>query len=643
MVGQVIDEHQQAKGKLERLLDGVDGKDVKDKIGTLREQINGLKETIALKKAHLSPKAASASAPEAITFGTLTRDNITNIDEIVLAQIICELIKNPNILPRNDDDKLLTIQSAIVDIIRDTGVQNTEFKTLTASIILKKIYTGEETLHFFTIDYTIILSIEITIAILKIKEKILGDTHNEISELEQIVTGILRLPNDDCKEIVNKLFIEYVNSNDSSELIISYLSFTAYYENDWRYLIACTTENDFSQVITAKEVCRRLKIDEQIKKEIMNYHTQILTWKMLKDWTIVIVTWMLYNKHNNLLSDSYEFFKDIKNAIVAIKVAQQLMYMKFDAIKIRERKEVKPEEIQKVAGVSVIIDYLDKENDDIAIFKEYVKDAYSEKNVDYMTIEDFKAFKLQRTSPAPVPVRVRASVAAAGPASSATAGPAFPTLESSVLASPVSSALSEKGYTGPKKIAQKDPSNPVSKKFDIVGFTITKESNISSYVIQENQKEKVLEVLPPELKKKSKDVEFSKDHKKARIEFTEDLSIKVILNEINDRKDPQPTIFQTTGKKSGNPLNVWLFIVPVTYKIDENTDEPNKPYLEAINKLAEDELVKIASRMEGIKEGRQPVAQSPGGKAVVASTSQPYRTQQLSQYSSSGKSTTARQ
>ena len=690
MVKEVIEKHQQAKSELQKSLGGVKGDSVDAKVSSLRSQISELEETIKQRKEQSaraasaspspspSPKAA-ASAPEVLTFETLSRENITTIAGTVLAQIICdlatdhvrELISDQTIIQLVSDVGTLQISQIITDIKQNFG-------SLTASSILKIIYTTN-IFDNLPKDYkTTILIIEITIAILKIKEKILGKTRDEISELIKIVTGILRLSKEECKEIISKLFIEYVNSNESSKSIISHESFIEYYEDDWRYRISCTTKDNFPQEITAKEVCRRLDIEGKIKEEIITHPTQILTWNMYKFWTIVFVIYMFYNRLKPF-DVVNEVFKDDNNAIVALKVAQQLMYMKFEAMEIREGKKVDDVEMRTVRGVSVIIDYLDKKKNDIAIFKEYVKDAY-EKKVEYIHLDDFIKFKLQQLSSAPIasspaaarasssalatalapvsPAPVRASRASSALASSAPIASASPALGSSasfasLRASPASSnpasASSNPASAAPaspapaSSVPQKDHSNPFSKKFDIVGFTITKESDISPYVIPDDQKEKVLEVLSPELKKKSKDVKLLSDQKKARIEFTEDLPIKDILNEINDRKDPQPTIFQTTGKKSGNPLNVWLFIVPVTYKIDENTDEPNKPYLEAINKLAEDELVKIASRMEGIKEGRQPVAQSPGGKAVVASTSQPYRTQQLSQYSSSGKSTTARQ
>jgi hypothetical protein len=632
IVTEVVDKHKKVKGELERLLEG---DSVEAKVSSLQEQISGLEERIARKKAIPPPEAAAASsAPEAITFETLSRENITTIAGTDLAKIIYklanehakEIISEESILQLVSD----VIYLQILQIIEDVDVDiKQNYGSLTAAKILKIIYASN-IFDDLPKDYkTTILFIEITIAILKIKEKILGDTRDEILELEKIVTGILRSSTDKCKEFVNELFIEYVNSNESSELIL-HISFIEYYENDWRYRIACTANNDFPQVITAKEVCRRLDIDEQIKEEIITHPTQILTWNMYKDWTIVFVIYMFYNrpKPYDVVN---EVFKDTENAIVALKVAQQLMYMKFDAIEIREGTEVDEVEMRKVIRVSDIISHLEKNKSDIAIFKEYVKDA-QEKETGYIHLNIFKDFKKQRISAAAGPASTSAATSPAPVSASALAHASTATSPAPVSASALAHASTAGPASSPASsaLASSDrrdivlPS-PVSKKFDIVGFTITKDFKTSSYAIPDDQKEKVLEVLevlPPDLKKKlkSNDVKLSRDHIKARIEFNDDLPIKDILRKINERENPQPTKFLTTDPKLGNSFNVWLFIVPITYKIDEKTNETDRQYLDAINKLTENEFKKIASIMEGIKKIY--VQQSPRGSAVRASVGQ---------------------
>ena len=168
-------------------------------------------------------------------------------------------------------------------------------------------------------------------------------------------------------------------------------------------------------------------------------------------------------------------------------------------------------------------------------------------------------------------------------------------------------------------VSSRDISNPTSKKFDIVGYTINKQSQQSTYVIPEKQKATVLKVLPQELKVKleSQDVKLSEDRTKARIEFNDFLSIKEILQQINERLDLQPTQFKTTDKEGniiGNPLNVWLFIVPAHVKIGERITQQEKDYFDAIKKIREEELEKILSIMNSII--KQPIPQPPGGRGA---------------------------
>ena len=372
----------------------------------------------------------------------------------------------------------------------------------------------------------------------------------------------------------------------------------------------------------------------------MKYCQQMPIWNTNLRRNISYITWMLYNNKDT--------FYNTTNPILAIKVAQQLMYMKFNAIELRGNK-VEPYERKKIDDVKDIIAHLEANKGDIVQFKEYVIVTYE--NESEFTLEAFKAFKKQQSaSSAP------ASAPESAPKASESAPASAPALRETVSISTKEQARQEQSRKEQAKqlgkeaqvklpelkpVPQKDLSNPTSKKFDIVGFTINK--GMSSYAIPEEQKEKVLEVLPTILRNNLKDEnvllnvsDITINQKKvkqtrARIEFKEFLSIRETL-QINDRKPLQPTQFETTGKNAGNPLNVWLFIVPATIKISENTNEQDKKYFEVINKLAEDELVKIASIMESIIErqkfaqsSRASSAQSPGDRGEAMTSRGPYR------------------
>jgi hypothetical protein len=609
MVEEVVRVHQQVKSKLQELSRDVKGDNVEAKVMALQEQISGLKERIARKKAEklareASPslKASASAAPKPITFETLTSENITSIDETILAQIIATLAIVRATEKINDE--------SILNLVRDIGTYEKSqiitdikqnFGSLTAATILKKLYT-DGAFESLSRNYkTTILFIEITIAILKIKKKIISIDDVDISELEKIVSFFISSSSEKCKEIVSKLFIEFVNTGQT---ITSY-NFTDFIEKDWMYLVSCTDETRFKSIlftkeIIAKEVCRRMNIidAQEIQKIVEEFSNVTIFWFIAPTISFLPYLSLLYRN---------QYFKD--NAKLAIDFAKELIKMKFDAIEIRKSlghrlNELGIESIdsdrgkfrQQTGQIDEIIKYINNDANKIKMFIEYVIEQNIYSSVP--TLTGFKRYELSKASPASVPVSALASSAFRK-----TVPPITKQLAAEAM-------LQQQQQQQLRAVPQKNLSNPFSKKFDIVGFTIIKDSNIS-YVIPDDQKEKVLEVLSPELKKKSKDVKLSSDQKKARIEFTEDLPIKDILNEINDRKDPQPIVFETTGSRSaGKPLNVWLFIVPMTFKIDVGTNDADRPYLEAINKLADDELEKIASIMEGI------IKQSPGGSAA---------------------------
>ena len=303
---------------------------------------------------------------------------------------------------------------------------------------------------------------------------------------------------------------------------------------------------------------------------------------------------------NFLLDDLYTepYFKKDDHVVDLMKIIRVLLQLR-----ARFSLGSAPSEIEE------IYKYLQSTHNK-EMFNRYINDNLYLKKDYTFTYSDFQKYLRQQIYPA-----------AAGPASAlaASTAPVSPALRETVFPnSELSKQLAEEAKQQLRAVPQKNPSTPFSKKFDIVGFTITKYSNISSYVIPDDQKEKVLEVLPPELKEKllNKNVQLITINRimRARIEFKDDLPIKNILGEINERENPQPIVFETTVSRSaGKPLKVWLFIVPMTFKIDVDTIDADIPYLEAINKLTENEFKKISSIMEGIN---QPVSKSPGGSAA---------------------------
>jgi hypothetical protein len=151
-----------------------------------------------------------------------------------------------------------------------------------------------------------------------------------------------------------------------------------------------------------------------------------------------------------------------------------------------------------------------------------------------------------------------------------------------------------------------NPQNPTTKKFDIIGFTINKDGKPVAYAIPLEQVEKVLELLPRELKNnrdQQMPIELLPKDKNthARVTFTNSLSIIDTLNAVKN-EIPKKVQF-TTPPPSSKPLNVYLFIVPMTYPINEQTK--NREYYEAINEIEKAEMAKIHQAMNKQAEQRK--------------------------------------
>jgi hypothetical protein len=150
-----------------------------------------------------------------------------------------------------------------------------------------------------------------------------------------------------------------------------------------------------------------------------------------------------------------------------------------------------------------------------------------------------------------------------------------------------------------------DPANPTTKKFDIIGFTINRDGQPTPYVIPSDQTEKALELLPPELMEQVK--ELKNYGKNTRVIFTPPLLIRKTLDDLNNYKNPKKVSFTTQPKRQPQsqpqPLTVYLFIVPMTYPINDQINDINRPYYEAINKITELEMQNINDAM--IKQAEQ--------------------------------------
>jgi hypothetical protein len=156
---------------------------------------------------------------------------------------------------------------------------------------------------------------------------------------------------------------------------------------------------------------------------------------------------------------------------------------------------------------------------------------------------------------------------------------------------------------------QFDSSNPKTDKFDVVGFYINRNNNVKRSFLPENQ-DLVLSVLDGTTRSKVKQqaiqwLEPNKQagitqYKKARITFTEQLQIKEVLELINI--DPPK---QVKFKKGSYYYNIYMFIVPMTYPINDTTTPTNKEYFEAINAIQTEEIAKIEKIMINLVQEKQ--------------------------------------
>jgi hypothetical protein len=605
MVARVVDEHNAVKATLEEMVGDVDGKDLnvkkQNKIIALQAEKERLETAIAQKQsaraasASHSPKAAAASsASNVITYDTLTRQNIVTINNIDLANIIINLLQS-------ELEQDITNEQELQEQITKIGINTGQGNWWDSSNLLQKIYNGDAKDYFSQDNTKVILAIKITIALIMIKCKtlkvIVENTawNQEIHELKKIIRVISSNTSntfDKCVEIVSELFIDFVKILQKILQKITLENFNNFIRNDWRYLVSCTSDSEFThslftREIITKEVCRRMNIiDVQEVQEIVKaFRTAKISWFVDSTRTFIHYLGLLYQS---------QYFKD--NAELAINIAKELMKMKFNAIEIRE---VIPQKLSRLGIQNIELD-----KDQFKTQTGQINDIFEDINNDAGKINIFIDYVIKQNMKNSVPTvnGFREYVSELSKAS--------PTLRETVPSSPEQAkqlaveAVRQQQQL--RTVSQKDPSNPFSKKFDIVGFTITKDFIISPYVIPYDQKEKVLEVLPQELRGQlgNADVQLLLENKKARIEFTNFLSIKETLRQINNRKDIKPTEFKTTGQKSGKQLNVWLFIVPMTYNLDQIKQE-NIQYFDAINKIEGEELINIAIIMEGIIKGRQ--------------------------------------
>lgn len=186
-----------------------------------------------------------------------------------------------------------------------------------------------------------------------------------------------------------------------------------------------------------------------------------------------------------------------------------------------------------------------------------------------------------------------------------------------IIDSEISKNVSQQPMASPRTLqlhAQSqslDTSNPQTDKFDVLGFTINREHKLTSYVIPPEQTDKVLELLPSKLREqinRETPIKLIDENTKARITFKQRLSIKETLGQVNNFDSPIKVNFTTA---SGKPLNVYLFMVPMTYRINDSTGEGILPTFEVINELAEKEMDKIMKAMETKAKKRVEAPSSP--------------------------------
>lgn len=152
-----------------------------------------------------------------------------------------------------------------------------------------------------------------------------------------------------------------------------------------------------------------------------------------------------------------------------------------------------------------------------------------------------------------------------------------------------------------------DPSNPQTDKFDVLGFTINIEHKPTPYEIPPEQRDTVLGLLPQKLQAQIKEkspIELLSGNTKARITFKQRLLVKETLKQVNKFDSSNKVNFTTA---SSTPLNVYLFMVPMTHRIDETTGKSILPTIKAINELEEQEMIKIMVAMKAEAEKRKVV------------------------------------
>jgi hypothetical protein len=169
---------------------------------------------------------------------------------------------------------------------------------------------------------------------------------------------------------------------------------------------------------------------------------------------------------------------------------------------------------------------------------------------------------------------------------------------------------------------QLDPNNPITNKFDVVGFYINKQNHVIESFLPEDQK-LVLSIFNDTIRSKvtqqaiqwlepNKQARITQ-YKKARITFTEQLPIKEVLKSVNI--DPPK---QVEFKKETYFYNIYMFIVPMTYPITDTTK--NKEYFEAINAIQAEEMAKIKEKMRKIAQTRQlPTSSAPKSQITLSS------------------------
>lgn len=634
----VVEKHKKVKGELEQLLDSTVGQVLKDKyenkIVVLKAQKEGLERSIARKEAEkLASEASARAAPELITFETLTRDNINSIDNTVLANIIYTLA-NDHAKDKINDDSILQLvinvsEYGISEIIADI---KSNFETLTASTILTKIYEYE---GFTSLpkDYkTTIFFIEITIAILKIKEKIIGIKDDGILELEKIVSFFISSSSEKCKESVSKLFKDFVKKRQT----ITSHNFTDFIEKDWRYLVSCKSDAKFTKEIIAKEVCRRMSITDaqKIQEIVQEFNNVSIFWFVAPTITFISYLSLLYKN---------QYFKD--NAELAIYFAKELIEMKFDAIKIRvslgqklsalgiENIDLEEETFRtQTREIDGIFKYINNNVDKIKMFIEYVIEQ--QRIISVPTLSGFKSYESSNASSAS---------ASASPASSAPelairtkVPPSTEEQEQQARAIQLGrEAQQEKIRREAKNLAAYQPTeydDLTSDTFDIMGYIVNPDSGKvfgkvdegvypfpgEQVIVGKSGQQRTIDVLLSSLHqsiidalqiteiKLDKSFNLNKPKTTVRIKLNNSVNIRKFVDKINNAK----TFVQLTS--SGDTKYVRLFIKPMTYT-QPTTGKDLTDDQKQINDFAEI-IINVIRSLVAQPPPPEKVSQSPGGR-----------------------------